>query len=469
MSKTISRWLIVILVGVVIWLMPVPYGLEPNAWVLFAVFVSMILGFILQPLPMGAMAFITIGFIMISRVLTGGQILAGFSDGTIWLIICAFMFARALVKTGLGNRIAYTTVRKIGNSALKLGYALSISELIIAPATPSTTARNGGVLFPIALSISRALGSDTETEESKRKLGGYLMQVLCQSSGITSAMFMTAMAGNPMVAGLVSEAFGVEISWALWALAASVPGVLSLALMPLILYKVYPPTIEKTPEAVEIADKALKDLGSVTNEEKITAIVFVGALALWSTSQFTGLGATAVALGAVAIMLFFGVLTWNDILGEKGAWDTMMWMGVAMTMAGQLNSQGFIPWFSDAISVAVSGFPWFTTLLILVLVFMYSHYFFASLSAHIAAKYVAFVMVAYVAGAPLMMAVLSIAFVANLCLSLHHFSGGNVPILFNAGYVSLKTWWKLGLVFSVVNIVIWFGIGSVWWGIIGLY
>ncbi len=467
MKGNIAKGLGVLAVGVIIWFMPVPVGLKPAAWKLFAVFMATILGFILQPLPIGAIAFISITFTALTGVLKPAEALSGFGDTTIWLIVSAFLFAKGFIKTGLGRRIAYLLIRKMGDSTLKLGYTIVLSDLIISPATPSNAARAGGIIFPIVRSLASAF--DSEPGPSARRVGSFLMQTGYQGNTITSAMFMTAMAGNPLISLLAAQALNIQITWGQWALAASVPGVLSLLVVPYFIYKAYPPELKKTPEAKAFAAGELEKMGAMSLGEKIVAGIFIGALALWSTSQYTNLNATVVAMLAVSVMLGTRVLEWKDVLEEKGAWDTLVWMGALVGLAGYLSKLGFIPWFSKAVGASIAGVPWFQAFVVLLVIYMYAHYGFASLTAHITAMYSAFVTVAVAAGAPVYLAALALAFMSNLCMSLTHYAAAPAPIYFGAGYVDQGTWWKLGFMVSVINIVIWVGVGSLWWKALGLW
>ena len=462
-----KAFLLVTAIGAAIWLLPVPAGLKPQAWHLLAIFIATIIGIILQPLPMGAMALIGITVCALTNTLTVPQALSAFADATIWLIVCAFLFARSFIKTGLGSRIAYLLMSKIGDSTLKLGYVMCISDLILAPATPSNTARGGGVLYPIVRSLSSAF--ESEPGPTARRVGAYLMTTQFQGNCITSAMFMTAMAANPLIAVLSKQTLKIDISWGLWALAASVPGLVALIIMPYFLYKVYPPELKHTPEAKELARTELEKRGPMSTAEKIVLAVFIGALLLWSTSSFTKLNATLVALMGVSVMLITEVLTWKDILDDKGPWDTLMWMGGLVGMASFLNTLGFIPWFAKTVSASLGGIAWIPALTILLLVYMYAHYGFASLTAHVTAMYPAFVAVAVAAGAPVFLSALCLAFLSNLCGGLTHYSTGTAPIYFGAGYVDQGTWWKLGFGASVVNMVIWIGVGGLWWKVLGLW
>ena len=144
MNPTLRNWLIILVVGAAIWFSPIPTGLKPDAWHIFAVFVATVLGFILHPMPIGAIAFISLTFCCFTGLLKTSQVLMGFGNGTIWLIVCAFFLSRAFIKTGFGRRIAYVIIKLIGRSSLTLGYSIALSELVVSPAMPSATSGEKG-------------------------------------------------------------------------------------------------------------------------------------------------------------------------------------------------------------------------------------------------------------------------------------------------------------------------------------
>ncbi|MDU6828074.1 DASS family sodium-coupled anion symporter [Campylobacter sp.] len=352
--------LIVVLIGVAIWFCPHPEAVTAQAWHLFAIVVATIVGLIVQPLPIGAVAFIGVTIAVLTNVLSPKDALAGFGNTTIWLIFCAFILARGFIKTGLGRRIAYKIISLIGDSTLKISYGIVLSDLIISPAMPSSGARAGGILFPIVRGLSSALGS--EPENSRKKAGAFFMQTLWQGNTITNGMFLTSMAANPLIAKLAADTFNVQISWTLWALGALVPGLISLAVIPYVLYKIYPPQIKRYPEGKAIAKKELENIGPMSYGEKVVTSVFIGALVLWATGNITGLNATTVAMLAVCVLIVFGVLSWDDVLLEKGGWDTLIWMGALITLAGGLSKLGFVKWFAGYASGAVGGISWVVAL-----------------------------------------------------------------------------------------------------------
>ncbi len=469
MSKSMKNWLIVLVLGFGIFFLPVPDGLEPKAWTLFAIFVATIAGFILQPIPMGGVAFLSLTLCAMLGVLTTREALMGFGDSTIWLIVCAFILSRGFIKTGLGRRVAFVIIRTIGKTAVSLGYSICLAELVISPAMPSATARGGGVFYPIVQSLSSAFGS--EADKNPGRIGKYLMQVGFHADAVTCMMFLTSMAGNPLCVGLAKSAIGVELTWMQWCIAAIVPGLICLFLVPLVLLRLAPPELREIPNARNLAAEEINKMGPMTFQEKILGLVFLMCLLLWATGSITKFNATAIAMLAVVIMLVTKVLTWKDILSEKGAWDAMFWMGGLMALATALAQSGFIKWAADFIAEGVSSanMGWIAAFVVISLIYTYSHYGFASVTARISAMYGAFVAVAVACGAPPLMVAVAFGIFANLPISLTHYGNGCAPVYFGAGYVPQGEWWRNGFVITTVNTIIWFTVGMAWWSVIGLY
>jgi len=467
-KKQAFRLLICIMIGALFFVLPVPAGLSAAGWHVFGIFLATIVGLIIKPVPMGAAALIAVIFLVLSRSVTITDALSGFSNTTIWLIVMAFFISRGIIKTGLGERIAYLFVKKFGRKTINLAYALAFSDLLIAPAMPSNTARAGGILSPIVRSLSTAFDSNPK-DGTERKIGAYLTTTVFQCDMVTSAMFLTAMAANPLTVSIAKDVLGVNITWESWFLAALLPGVLSLILIPIIIYRIDPPEIKETPRASGFAQKKLNDMGLLSKNEKYMIAVFILLVLLWIFGGQFGIDETLTAFIGLVILLLTGVLNWEDVKNEKGAWDTLIWFSVLVMMAQQLNATGMIPWFSTMISSAVSGMNWIAALCILAIIYFYSHYLFASGTAHVSAKYSAFINVIASAGAPSMMAALLLAYFSNLFGCLTHYGMGPAPVFFGSGYVSQSKWWQIGFILSIFHILMWGVVGGLWWKLLGIW
>lgn len=450
-----------------IWFFPHPTAIHPNAWHLFAVFTTTVLGIILQPVPMGAIVMIGISILLLTQTLTLDQGLSGFHNPIAWLVFLSFSIAKGIIKTGLGERVAYFFVSVLGRNPLGLSYGLIITDFLLSPAIPSVTARAGGILYPVVMGLSKSFGSSVE-KGTENLIGSFLIKVAYQSSVITSAMFLTAMAGNPLVAALASNV-QISLSWATWAKAAILPGLLSLALMPIIVYKLFPPTISSCEEAIRTAKLRLKEMGPLKSGEKIILIIFTLLVVLWTFGDILGISATTAALIGLSLLILTNILDWHkDIIANTTAWETFIWFGALIMMASFLNQLGFIPLIGDAAATAVSGLSWKIGFPVLFIVYFYSHYLFASNTAHIGAMLPVFLAIAISLGTNPTFAVLSLAFASNLFGGLTHYGSGPAPLYYGSLLVPVKEWWSAGFALSIVNIIIWIGIGSLWWKFLGL-
>ena len=471
MGSTVKyrKFILPIVVGLIIWaLTPIkPDALNDQAWFMFAIFVSTIIACITQPMTIGAVSIIGFTIMILVGIVDTKTAVQGFGNSSIWLIAMAFFISRGFVKTGLGRRIALQFVKLFGKKTLGLAYSLVGVDLILAPATPSNTARAGGIMFPIIKSLSESFGSSPK-DGSERKMGAFLIFTEFQGNLITSAMFLTAMAGNPIAQSLAEKTAHVQITWMNWFVAAIIPGLISLIVVPFIIYKLYPPTVKETPNAKKWATEQLEKMGHMSIAEKVMVGIFIIALALWVLGSFINVDATLTAFIALALLLLTGVLAWSDILNETGAWNTLVWFSVLVLMAEQLNKLGFIPWLSKLIAQGLNGFSWPIVLVLLILFYFYSHYLFASATAHVSAMYAALLGVAVASGTPPLFSALMLGFFGNLLASTTHYSSGPAPILYAAGYVTQKRWWTMNIVLGIVYFIIWIGLGSLWMKLIGM-
>ena len=446
-------------------MIPAPEGLTQQGIQIFAVFLGVIVSFIIRPFPMGAMVLLGLMVLAISGTISIKEALSGYGDSTVWLVVAAFLIAGGVIRTGLGRRIALIFVSKMGSTTIGLGYSLCLSELLLGPVVPSNTARGGGILAPIVQSISNALKSDPI--ENPERAGAYLTLVGAHANLITSAMFLTGMAANPLIEKAASSVLDIEFGWGTWALGAIVPGLIGLALLPLVLSWISKPTLQDTSAAQDLAKSELDNMGTWTRGEKIMTMVFVLLLSLWTTKSLHGIHTATVAWIGVLILVFTSTEKWEDIIGNKKAWDTLIWLGGLLTLANMLKDYGFITWFADNVGTLVQGTEGLTLVIIIAVIYFYSMYLFSMLTAHIAAMVAIFFTLSLTAGAPLMLTVAIMAYFSNLCASITYYSSGPIVIYFGAGYVSAQKWFRVGFLISIFHMLVWLGPGLLWWKLLG--
>ncbi len=455
-----------VIVGLIIWNLRTPEGITVQAMHMFAIFIFTVVNIILRPLPIGTTAFLGLTLTVATHTLEFKQTFSGFVNTTVWLVVVAFFISRGFIKTGLGERIAYLIIKCLGKTTLGMTYGIILTDLILAPAIPSITARVGGIIYPIVKSLSTTLGS--EPYSHPRRIGAFLMKASFQGSVVISSMFLTSMAGNPLIANILGD-LGINISWGTWALAASVPGLTALIVIPLFLYLFYPPEIKVTPHAKKTAEVELKKMGSIRSQEWIMLVTFVFLITLWIFGRNIGMIAVTAALIGLSLLLLTSVLTWEDIIKEKGAWNTLIWFSTLLMMANFINELGLVTWFSKQIQTRVAGLHWFTAFAVLSILYFYSHYFFASVVAHIGSMYLPFLLLCIAAGTPPIIAALALAFLSSLFGGLTHYGCGPAPIFFGSGYIKIIDWWRLGFFASLINFTIYFIIGNVWWHVLGYF
>jgi len=466
-KNRLVRWAVVLLVAGGILLIPRPEGVEPASWRLLAIFAATITGSIVQPIPGAAIVLLGVTALALFKVLSIGDALAGYADPVVWLVLAAFFISRGMIKTGLGRRIAFLFIKAIGRHSLGLSYALASTETVLATVIPSTGARSGGIIFPITKSLAEAY--ESRPGPTARRLGAFLMTSVYQCNVIVCAMFLTGQASNPIIARFAKQTTGIEITYARWALGSIVPALLSLLVVPWLLYRVFPPEIKHTPAASEFASKELKLMGPMKWSERLMLMVFGLVAILWITTKLHQIDYAVVAMLGISVLLVTGVLDWEDLISEKAAWAVFIWYGGLIRMAEALGQTGLTKRFAEAAASLTTGWKWWLALASLLLIYFYAHYVFASITAHATAMYVPFLIVILAAGAPAYLAVLSLAYFSNLGASLTHYGTTPAPIYFGAGYTTQRTWWTLGLITSVVTILIWSVVGFAWWKILGLW
>lgn len=469
-----------VIVGLIFWFTTPfrPAGVTVMAWHMLAIFIATIFGCITQPMGIAGVTLIgftitvLVGLAPIADVVVNGKVVSkgaldAFANSSAWLIAMAFMISRGIVKTGLGRRIALYFIKWFGKKSLGLGYAIGAIDLIVSPATPSNGARAGGVVYPLIQSLANTYNSKPN-DPSRKKMGSYLTFTEFQVNVITSSLFMTACAPNLIAVALAKQA-GVQLTWMGWLAASIVPAVICLAVVPYFVYKMYPPEVKETPNAKEWANKELDKMGKITHPEIAMALIFILTLVLWMLSSSINLDATLVAFISMSLLLLCGILTPGDMLHETGAWNILIWLSILVFMAGKLTQFGFIDWISKSISNGMKGMNWLTVVLILALVLFYTHYLFASATAHNSAMYLPLLTIAIAAGAPKVFAAQFLALFSAIMGSTTHYSSPASAVLSASGYVEQGEWWKMSFVFGIFYILVYGIIGLGWMKIIGLW
>jgi DASS family divalent anion:Na+ symporter len=458
--------ILVLLYLAIVYLIPKPAQIAPEGWRLFGLFTATVAGLILQPVPGGALVLTAVTLCPVLAGMKLEKALSGYSEANVWLVLAAFFISRSLLNTGLARRIALFFVRRFGGSSLGVCYSLALSDMVLATIIPSNGARSGGVTLPIVRSIAELYGS--KPGATAGLLGSFLMTAVYQSVCISSAMFYTGQASNPIAAQMATN-MGFNVTWSSWFLAGIVPGLCSLLAVPWIIQRMNPPEIRRTPEASAFAGRELAAMGPMNTNEWILTSVFVTVCGFWITSDWHKVDITVTALiGSIALLLT-GVLTWEDVKSEKAAWDIFIWYGGLVMMGKALNEAKVSTVFANYVAGSFQSTGWVLLFVVALLIYFYAHYAFASITAHLLAMFPPFLAVLLAKGAPIGLTVFAFASFVNFSAGLTNYGTTPAPMFFAQDYVSLQRWWKVGLVASFANIAIWGTIGFSWWKLIGIW
>jgi L-tartrate/succinate antiporter len=463
--------------AVLIALIPAPAGLAPHAWFYFAIFAGVVLALVLEPLPGALVGLVGVtlvallspwvlyspaelarpGFRAATASLTWA--LSGFSNATVWLIFAAFMFALGYEKSGLGRRIALLLVKAMGRRTLTLGYAIALADLALAPFTPSNTARSGGTIYPVVRNLPPLYGSEANTP-SARRIGGYVMWTAIAATCVTSSMFLTALAPNLLAVELAGRTARVTITWFEWFLAFLPVGVILLAAVPFLAFRLYPPEVKEGGEVVAWASTELAKMGGLSRKEALLGLLVAIALGLWVFGEPT-FNSTTVALAVFAGIVLSGIVTWDEVLTNKQAWNTLAWFATLVALAGGLAQVGFVTWFANQVGGAVAGVPPVVALVVLVVVFYLSHYVFASVTAHVTALLPVMLTVgAAIPGMPMKSLTLALCVTLGIMGILTPYATGPSPVYYGSGYLPSADFWRLGAIFGALFLLVMLVLGS---------
>lgn len=438
---------------------PAPEGLSSQAWQLFAVFMAAIFAVIVGAFPVLTASVLALAAAVLTGTLEPSEAYEGFAHATILLIVIAFLVARAVVKSGLGQRVGHAVVALFGGSTLGLVYSIFVVDAVIAPAFPSNTARSG-VLYPLIYSLAETAGASPNNPE-RRKLGGLLMFSGIASLSLSSSLWLTAMAANPLGAH-IARPFGVEIDFLSWLVASSLPTLTAMALLPLLLYKLLPPEVTATPDAPAKAKEALALLGPLSGQERIVLSVFLAMVGLWAAAVPLGIDPTAVAFLGLGTLLATGVLSMEDISQEGDVLAIYLWFAILFTLSSQLNTLGFMSYVGQRLGGAMEGLSWQIAGLLLVVAYVLLHYLFVSQTAHLLSLLGVFLGVGVSLGVPAALLAFLLLFATNFFSAITP-QGSSANLLFiGPGYLSEGELYRLGAQVTAFNLLVYLVVGVPW-------
>lgn len=447
------------LFALTLWFIPPPLAITPKAWQLFTIFLTTIIAILGNVLPIIAASVIALAISVLCGIIEPTKAYAGFSESFILMIVAAFLVSHAVHKSGLGKRLSLHIIRRFGHSTLGLGYSLVATDMLIAPAFPSNTARSG-VLYPIVYGLAHDCDSKVG-DNTQRRAGSYLMMTSMSGLTISSGLWLTAMAVNPVGVG-IAEKMGIHITFGSWFLYAIVPTLIAFALIPWMLYRIYPPELQSTPDAPRKAVEALKHMGKMSRNEWITAGVFVTMLSLWALSGVLHVDKAAVAFGGLGILIATGVFGVDDFKSQGEALSTLIWFAILFALSTQLAEMGFMQAVANHFTLYLINLSWGLVYLLLIIIYVLIHYLFVSQSAHLLALYGIFLAVGIGAGVPGELMAMMLLFATNFNATITPQGSSCNAIYLSSGYISARDIYIYGGAVTLLTFLIFIFIGTPW-------
>lgn len=464
-SKDIKVYhiLCIILVVCCVWFFaPVPEGLSPKAWHMLLIFVSTMVGVMLEVVPLCGTLFLS----LLTASLTGvidlkTQGFTGFTNMVPWLLFFILALSKSITKSTIAPRIAYFFIRIFGKNVIGLAYSLSLTELTLSTILPSNTARGASVGFPVVSSLSKYISS-TLHNISEKTIGSFLTLVYTSANSVCSGMFLTAMISNVLIAD-VAEKHGLSLPWLTWVSYTVVPCLLILLALPTVLYFLIKPKVMDLKSVQQDAIEKIKNLGKLTSNEKCVLYVFCGMLLMWILAEFTGISILTTTLIGIAIFLFLGIFTVKDILSDHSALSAVIMLGILISYVNCMLEYGVIDWVNLKVGGMLDFCPKGIRLYLLSCIYFLMHYFFSGEGSRIIALYGPFVATGLALGIDKTQLIMTLAVFSAFSDMLAHYTCPVSILMYSKGYVSVKKWMSIGIIISMISILIWFAANPLFW------
>lgn len=345
---------------------PVPAGLDGPAWRTAAVGLLMATWWITEALPIEATALVPLVLFPVLGVTDIKGAATPYANPLIFLFMGGFMIAQAMQAWELHRRIALGIVRWVGvrPSSIVVGFILASAFLSMWVSNTATAL----MMLPIGLSIVD-LARDRIAEQGGEMGPHFGLVLLLSIAYACNVGGMGTLIGTPpnaLLAGFVSESYGVEIGFAQWMIVGVPLVAVGLPVVYAVLTWVYPIELETLPGGAEIIDKEMRRLGSMSAAEGRVALVFGGTALLWMTRPLLtavvpGLSDAGIAMAA-AFALFLcpagtehrALLTWKE--AEDLPWGVLILFGGGLSLASAISDTGLAAWIGQGVN-ALGGWP----------------------------------------------------------------------------------------------------------------
>ena len=439
-----------------------PSGLNDQSNAVLAATIWIAIWWIFEALPIAVTALLPIVLFPIAGGMDLAQTTASYGHKLIFLIMGGLMIAIAIEKWNLHKRIALNIIYFIGTDLRKiiLGFMVATAFLSMWISNTATAV----MMLPIGVVIIKQLKDNPNTDENENNIfGKALMLAIAYSASIGGIATLIGTPPNLVMAGIVSQVYGYEISFLEWIVFGLPVSMLLLAICWVYLTR-YAFTFkqDKFPDGREEILKLKNELGVISYEQKIVGLVFISVGFCWITRSFL-LQKIFPALDDAIIAIIFAmilfiinakskkdkILEWKEAV--KMPWGILLLFGGGMSLAKAFDVSGLAIWIGNQIT-AFGNFDLFLFLILLVTAIN----FLTEVTSNVATTAMLLPVIAPIALEldihPFIL--MTAAAVAASCAFMLPVATPPNVIVFGSGYLRIPDMVKKGFLLNIISILI---------------
>ena len=428
--------------------------LSPQGVRMVVIFLTAMVGIIFEVCHQILWLFLMIVIASATGTVSANSCFSGFTNIVPWLLFAVLSVSSVITSTTLGLRLAYFFMKKFGHSVWGLSYSIAFTELLAAPVLPSNTARAASIGLPLATSLSKYISSNVPGV-SEKAIGRYLSIFYSFCNTISSGLFYTAMISNALITEITSSA-GIKFTWFSWFKYMVIPYSIILLLIPIVLKYLCGLKVGTLGKLQQQAKENYEQLGIISNKEKIILSIFGCMLILWILAEYIHIPVLTTTLLGLCTLVFLGILNMKDVLSNYNAFNSMMLLGILISLVNCLVSTGVIDWFNSFISNHLTGLSVNTSFILLTAIYFFAQFFFTGESAKIVALYAPFFTTGLTIGINPMMLAITLASFSSASDFLATYVCPTSLTMASTGYISLQKWLKCGLPMSIIFLLVWY-------------
>mgnify|MGYP001250198297 CR=1 FL=1 len=439
-----------------------PEGLSRSANAVLASAVWVAIWWVTEALHIAVTALLPIILFPLSGGLALKATTASYGHKYIFLFFGGFVLALAIEKWNLHNRIALTIIRIVGTNVIHIILGFMVATAVLSMWISNTA--TAVMILPIGIAIVLQLKDNPETNEDENQIfGKALMLAIAYSASIGGMATLIGTPPNLVLAGIIQESYGVEITFSQWLIFGLPISLLFLFLSWIYLTKVAFKFKQKEfPGGKEEINNQLKKLGKVSFEEKMIFMVFILTAFSWISRSFLlekfipGIDDTVIAMSS-AFLLFLlpskekgnNLMNWKDVV--KLPWDILILFGGGMALALGFESSGLALWIGNQL-IELETFP----LILLLLILIASVNFLTEITSNLATTAMLLPVLVSLANAigvnPYVLLVG--ATVAASCAFMLPVATPPNAVVFGSGYLKIEDMIKKGLWMNILSIIL---------------